>query len=165
MVAMSGLVASATSHGWASPDVDQTEPWVRVRQALPKPHARLLNHRCLSHWWGLPLAAYPAAQVGLPAEAVWPATMLLVGWVSHLLGDLLFGELPVDPWGRRTVGLGLDTGGFLETGTVKFKDRTIRVWRWKLRIKGQSRRVIPFGPVRVLMGVGIGWLLARGLVT
>lgn len=155
MVAMSGLVASATSHGWASPDVDQTEPWVRVRQALPKPHARLLNHRCLSHWWGLPLAAYPAAQVGLPAEAVWPATMLLVGWVSHLLGDLLFGELPVDPWGRRTAGLGLDTGGFLETGTVAVR------WRGQRR----SRRVIPFGPVRVLMGVGIGLLLARGLVT
>jgi hypothetical protein len=151
MVAMSGLVASATSHGWASPDVDQTGPWVTVRQALPKPWARVLNHRCLSHWWGLPAAAWPAIQIGLPVEAQWPATMLLVGWVSHLFGDLLFGELPVDPWGRTTVGLGLDTGGFLETGTVRFA--------------GHSRRVIPFGPVRVLIGAGIGLLLARGLLT
>jgi hypothetical protein len=71
--------------------------------------------------------------------------MLLVGWCSHLVGDLLFGELPVDPYGRRTLGLGLDTGGFLETGTI--------------RLAGLQRRVIPFGPVRVLIGAGIGLVL------
>jgi hypothetical protein len=145
IVAMSGLVASATSHGWASPDIDQTEPWVMARRALPSPADRLLNHRALSHWWGLPVAAAWFAG-GLPAEAAWPAWMLIVGWSSHLVGDFVFGKIPVLPFpDSPTVGLGLDTGGFLETGRVR------------------SRTVIPFGPARVLIVLGIVVILAGGL--
>lgn len=114
MVVMSGIVATAASHGWLSPDVDQTKPWVAIRKALPPFCDPLLNHRTgLSHWWALvPLAWWGIAHLG--PDAQWPATVLLVGWASHLVGDFLFGSLAVLPWGGPTFGLGLATGGALE---------------------------------------------------
>jgi hypothetical protein len=147
-VVLSGTFASASSHGGLSPDVDQTKLWTSVRKKLPNDRARLLNHRNLSHWWALPVLAY-AAVATLPVEFQWATTMLIVGWASHLFGDLLFGELPLDPWGKHTFGLGLDTGGFLETGTLK--------------LGGKSRKVIPFGPTRALLSVGIALLLVLSL--
>lgn len=119
MVVMSGIVATAASHGWLSPDVDQTKPWVAVRKALPRFCGPLLNHRTgLSHWWGL--AALAGWGIGfLTPEAQWPAAMLLVGWTSHLVGDFLFGSLAIFPWGGPTFGLGLATGGLLEVKLVR----------------------------------------------
>jgi membrane-bound metal-dependent hydrolase YbcI (DUF457 family) len=140
VVAMSGLVASATSHGWASPDLDQTKPWIRVRKALPDDLAVLLNHRNLTHWWGLPVGAWLWTGT-LPVQSQWAMRMLVVGWVSHLLGDFIFGALPLLPWGGPRVGLGLDTGGFIETGVL------------------HRRRWVPFSPARVLILVGIAWVL------
>lgn len=137
MTVVSGLVASATSHGWASPDLDQTRPWIRLRQAMPRKAARVMNHRQLTHWWAIPLIV-GAVVVVRPSTV---AVLLLTGWVSHLVGDFVFGDLPVVPGGRRRVGLGLDTGGFTETG----------------RIRG--RTVIPFGPVRVLITAATVWVL------
>lgn len=145
-VVFSGLIASATSHGWASPDMDQSEPWVAVRRRLPDDVARLLNHRELSHWWVLPVLAGVAVGV-LPEDSRWTAVVLLTGWVSHLVGDFVFGELPLWPGGR-AVGLGLDTGGFWETG--------------RFEIAGQAHH-IPFGPVRVLTVAGTLFLLVRGV--
>lgn len=114
MVAMSGIVATASAHGWLSPDVDQTKPWVTVRKMLPPFCDQLLNHRTgISHWWGLPVLAWWGIS-HLPAEAAWPATVLLIGWVSHLVGDFLFGSLALLPGGGPTFGLGLATGGVIE---------------------------------------------------
>jgi hypothetical protein len=121
-----------------SPDVDHTWAWVRIRQALK---SKAMNHRELAHWWGLPGLAMGAVSM-LPEDGRWPFVMLIVGWTSHLLGDLLFGikprGVPLWPCGPR-VGLGLDTGGFLETGTI--------------RVGGLQRKVLSFGPARVLIAL------------
>ena len=143
-VVLSGAFASASSHGGLSPDVDQVKLWVEARQRMPKSTARLFNHRNLSHWWGLPILAYVGVQQ-LSPDFRWATLMLLVGWTSHLLGDLIFGELPLDPAGRHTFGFGLDTGGFLETGVIK--------------IGGRSRKLLPFGPARVLLSASILFIL------
>lgn len=113
VVAMAALTSSATAHGWASPDCDLVWPlsW--------------LGHRKFTHWWGLPAAAWVWGLPALPAHGwmgVAPrglASLLLIGWVSHLAGDLVFGEVPMAPWGWR-VGLGFDTGGFVETVIVRW---------------------------------------------
>lgn len=142
MVAMTGVVATATAHGWSSPDVDLTRPWITVRKVIPHPLDNLLNHRALSHWWGVPVAAWWG--IGhLPTDAQWPTYALLIGWVSHLLGDFLFGRLPLLPWGGPKVGVGLDTDGFLESGA-----------RW-----------FPISPVRTLIVAALAWVLLTGFPT
>jgi hypothetical protein len=83
----------------------------------------------------------------------WAAIALLVGWVSHLAGDLLFGRLPLLPWGGLRVGLGLDTGGFIETGHIKMR-------RFGLFGEKRQRTVLPFGPTRVAIVAGLLWVLA-----
>ena len=70
---------------------------------------------------------------------------VLVVWVSHLLGDAIFGKIPVAPWGGWYVGVGLGTGGFIESG--------------RARVFGRERTVLPFGPVKLAMLLGITWLL------
>lgn len=148
MVAMTGLVATATSHGWSSPDMDQTRPWVTVRQVLPNPLDNLLNHRAITHWWGVPVLAW-WGMAHLAPQAQWPAYALLIGWVSHLLGDFIFGKLPVLPWGGWCIGLGLDTGGFIESG--------------KVRVRGRERKVLPVSPARILIVAALAWVLIAGL--
>lgn len=113
MIAMTSLVATATAHGWSSPDVDQTEPWETVRAVLPRPAAKLMNHRALTHWIGVPALAWLGFGQ-LPPEAHMPAFALLIGWCSHLLGDFIFGVIPLLPWGSPKVGVGFKTGGFVE---------------------------------------------------
>ena len=146
-VAMTAIVATATAHGWSSPDMDQTKPWQAVGRALPGPLGALMAHRRLSHWVGLPAAAWWGI-TQMPAGSQWPFTALLIGWVSHLLGDMIFGAVPLLPWGAWPVGLRLDTGGVLETGRTK-----------------HGRRVLPFAPARVLIGAGLIWLLAAPLLS
>lgn len=141
MTAMTSLIATVTSNGPTSPDVDQTKTWRDAAKAAPW----LLGHRNLSHWWGLPAVAWWAAATYLPGEAQWPAYALLVGWVSHLVGDAIFGRVPLLPWGCM-VGLGLDTGGFIETGHK--------------RIFGRERTILPFGPTRLALGATLVWVLA-----
>jgi membrane-bound metal-dependent hydrolase YbcI (DUF457 family) len=114
---MTGIVASSASHGWASPDVDQTKPWTTLRRALPGSVDQVLNHRVLTHWWGLPVLAWWAAG-GLPGPQRWVVFALIIGWTSHLVGDVVFGHLPLLPWGGPTVGLGLKTGGRIESGVA-----------------------------------------------
>jgi hypothetical protein len=93
VVALSGVYASASAHGWLSPDVGQTEAWTRARQALrpflPASKRQLLNLRFLSHWWGLSVLGAVGVP-SLPAEFSWSAMMLVFGWASHLIGDFLF---------------------------------------------------------------------------
>lgn len=155
-VAISGAFASASAHGWLSPDIDQTDLWVKVRQVvrpwLPTRYDKLLSHRFLSHWWGLPAAAGVAAW-SMPAEFAWATLMLVVGWASHLVGDFVFGEdpnggIPLTPWGSH-VGLKLDTGGLWETGRFEVFGR---------------RASLPFAPAHVVIMVGIVGALALGVL-
>lgn len=145
MTMLTALVATATSHGWSSPDVDQTEAWRAAAKVLPGRARAIAAHRRLSHWWGLPALVYLFALPGLPETAQWPATALLCGWVSHLVGDAIFGALPAFPWGGPTFGLGLDTGGFLETGRAE--------------LFGRERLILPFGPTRLLLAAALAWVL------
>lgn len=138
MVAMTSIVSTATSAGWSSPDIDQTGPWQKVASLVPGP---LLSHRFLTHWWGLPVAAWLLVD-RLPVEAHWPAYALLIGWTSHLLGDAIFGRVPLLPWGGTFVGLGLDTGGFIESGVAR------------------GRKVLPYSPARLLIGALLLFVLA-----
>lgn len=144
MVAMTSLVATATSHGWSSPDLDQTEPWQKLGR-WSGPLGQLFAHRHLTHWWGLAVLAWVGAG-HLPADSRWPAVALLAGWVSHLVGDAIFGKIPLLPWGGYFVGLGLDTGGFIETG--------------RARIRNRERTVLPFGPTRLLIAAALVLVLA-----
>lgn len=146
-VTMAALVASSTAHGWSSPDMDQTKPWRAAGRLLPGEAHHLAAHRTgLSHWWGLPVLMWFLVIQHLPAGAEWPATVLLIGWVSHLLGDLVFGKLALYPWGGPSFGLELDTGGFIETG--------------RTHMLGRQRIVLPFGPVRVAIVGALLWVLA-----
>ena len=60
-VVMTALVATATAHGWSSPDVDQTEAWRAIARLAPGRAAGLFKHRGVTHWWGLPLLAWGSA--------------------------------------------------------------------------------------------------------
>jgi hypothetical protein len=155
VVAAGALVATSTSNGPASPDMDQTCPF-RWLDGLPVLGV-LFTHRHLTHWWGLPVAAWcwdiPALPHTPTVDIRWAATLLLIGWVSHLAGDLIFGKLPLLPWGGLRVGLGLDTGGFIETGKVRRR-------RFFVFGKRGEHAVIPFGPARFAIGAATVWMLA-----
>ena len=114
MVALSAVAATGAATGWTSPDVDQTAPWRAVARRMPETIRRAMGHRHVTHWPGIPLAAWWAIPL-FPVEVRWAATALLVGWVSHLLGDLPFGKIPLLPTGRWAVGLTFDTGGRVES--------------------------------------------------
>lgn len=143
-IIMTASMASVFSHGATSPDMDQKKPWVRFNRWTPAIFDPLLAHRRLSHWWGLPVLAWFGIHA-MPEHLQVPFIAALVGWVSHIVGDAIFGKIPVSPWGGWYVGVGLETGGFIESG--------------RLRILGRERTVLPFGPVKLAMLVGIGWLL------
>jgi hypothetical protein len=131
-ILLSGALASVTAAGVTSPDIDQQGGWKLADKLLPDEwlgHGGPFRHRGLAHWWGLPVLA---AWFGLPAvpdELRWFALALLVGWISHLLGDFLFGKanrrqgrgpgIPVAPWWWY-LGIGLDTGGSAERFTRRF---------------------------------------------
>lgn len=139
MILMAGLVASASSHGWASPDVDQTRPWVVVRRSLPGV-GRWMNHRTgITHWWGLALGVWLLVELCAPVEALWPARALLVGWTSHLVGDAVFGKVPVWPAGPM-VGVGLRTDGFVESGKLG------------------GKRIVPLSPLKLGLLMWVGWM-------
>ena len=115
LIVFGAAIGAASSHGALSPDVDQTG----LVRSLPN-IAGLLTHRYgLSHWWGLPLLAWWGIS-NTPVQAHWVAYALLAGWVSHLLGDFIFGKLALLPFeGSPKFGLGLKTDGFLEKGPAR----------------------------------------------
>lgn len=145
LVVLTAVVATATSHGWLSPDVDQTGAWRAVSRFAIGPLRRFFTHRYgLSHWWGIPVVAFWLSYE-LPEQAQWAAVALIIGWVSHLAGDFLFGKLAVFPWGWWKIGLGLRTDGVLESGKVQ-------AW-------GRDRRMLTFSPARVVIGAALLWVL------
>jgi hypothetical protein len=143
----SALAASATAGGKLSPDVDQwlhrarrplwadvlRAAWLAFAWAATR-HPRWrravrrgdpCQHRGITHWWGA--AAFGAVvlasvELGLLLAGVsiptWPAWAALVGWCSHLAGDLVHGKrvwgqaghgIPLAPWwSHRGVGLRSD---------------------------------------------------------
>lgn len=140
VMAFMALVATATSNGPFSPDGDQTKPWQEVGQKTG-PLRPLFAHRSgLTHWWGVPVLAWLALTEWVPAGNQWPWIGLIIGWVSHLLGDFIFGRINLFPWGGPSFGLGFKTNGFLEAGKFRLIGRT-----W----------AIPFGPTRVALGVAL----------
>lgn len=84
-------VASATSHGWLSPDVDQRVSW--------------LAHRTLTHTLEVVLTAGTlAVALAYHLGAPWIGWGVAIGWGSHLLADMAFGGIPsVLLGGQRTV--------------------------------------------------------------
>lgn len=103
------------------PDVDNHRWWKRLDRFVPDEwlgYGGPLQHRGLTHWWVLPAAAWIAAQRLEPGA--WWLLALVVGWASHLVGDLVFGQadrychrgpgVPLGPWFWH-VGVGLKSGG------------------------------------------------------
>lgn len=114
------LSAIVTSGGALSPDVDQTGAWRSCTGGR-----RSCGHRCLTHWWPLPLAMWwVSGRVDGDLSAL--ALGAAIGWGGHLFGDLLFGRgstrrgpgIPtLTPRGPH-VGLALKVGGRAEEWTT-----------------------------------------------
>lgn len=128
-IVASAAAAATFAGGLLSPDVDQYKVWRRLDKWLPDEqlgHGGPLQHRGISHWWGLPalvaLGLVIAQQI-TPSPFWWLAWAVVVGWTSHLAGDFIFGKaspydhrgpgIPVAPWWNH-VGIGLGASGPLE---------------------------------------------------
>lgn len=124
-VVAAGL-ASITSDGPTSPDGDQYKAWKRLDRWVPDEllgHGGPLQHRGISHWWGLPVLAAVLVAAVVPQGLQWVGAALVTGWASHLAGDFIFGKadpwsgrgpgIPVWPWWGH-VGLGGKSGGRVE---------------------------------------------------
>lgn len=147
-IALAAVVASASSNGWTSPDLDQTKPWVTLGRASRLVALRgLFQHRYgLTHWWALPVLAWLFGVDLFPSESRWAAQAIIIGWASHLVGDLIFGRLALLPWGGPKIGVGLSTNGFVESGHVQ--------------LFGERRKVSPVAPIRVVLSgalVAVFW--------
>lgn len=190
VVIVTGLAAVATSRGDTSPDVDQSDLWRNGTQALPSwihKHRGLVHwwglpflawwlllpHQAATRWVVGLLAHVPVAgqwlaqtvpQLAAPpvdGRVVWAAYGLVLGWSSHLLGDAIFGTIPLLPWGgwpkvrvftrftvpawNGRVGLSLPTGGALENGG------RVKVGRWHWRVPSLTRAAILAGIALVLV--------------
>lgn len=124
-------VATSVVAGLASttPDVCQRGWWRSMDRWTPDEvlgNGGPLQHRGISHWWGMPAAAWFLA---LPQSTGWAHLLLaalLVGVGSHLAGDFLVGKggygrgpgVPLGPWFWH-VGLGIDCGGVVETWLLR----------------------------------------------
>lgn len=112
-------LATVTSSGPSSPDLDCYRGWRRVDRGVPDEALGAggpMQHRGITHWWAWPALAWTALE-RVPTGAIgWIPVALLVGWISHLIGDFVFGRgrgIPLAPWWGH-IGLGLDSGGILE---------------------------------------------------
>jgi hypothetical protein len=128
-------VAVAFSAGPTSPDVDNTRVWKKLDKWIPDEvlgDGGPLGHRELLHWWGLPaIVAVVLQAVGGP----WYAWAAVLGWASHLAGDLVFGQagygtpqgIPLGPWWWH-LGLGLKCGGLTERALVPVAAAAVVWW-------------------------------------
>jgi membrane-bound metal-dependent hydrolase YbcI (DUF457 family) len=113
------VIVGATAHGAMSPDADQ-RGW--LAKIIPG------GHRGVTHLWVWPvLALLLAPRLGVYA---WQVQAVAVAHGSHILGDAVFGRVPVLPkskgWWR--VGLGLKTGGLIERAVVVPALVCVGVW-------------------------------------
>lgn len=123
-----GLLAGAVAATVAPlPDVDQRRWWCYARDPLTgrrtvrRDLPRWLQHRRVTHWWGLavPMAA-PAAF--LPAPLGWLLAAIAAGWLSHLAGDWVFGQRGPRETGWRGAGIPL--------GWRRCRSTSGRYWSW-----------------------------------
>ena len=142
VVGLVAIAASASSHGWSSPDVDQTKPWTMLARILP---AGWLAHRTgLSHWWGWPALAWLLLLPRAPEDVHMLAAALLIGWSSHILADAIFGGkvggVSLLPAGGPRIGLPFQTGEMFEDIArnlfsiglaVVLWDSLARSWTWR----------------------------------
>jgi len=123
-IVAAGWLATLTASGSTSPVLDQHKLWYLLVRVLPDEWLGRngpLQHRGVSHWWGVPASLGVLAWSTVPPRYLWLAAALLAGWTSHLVGDWLFGRpgqgrgagIPFAPWWNHR-GLGLAVGGLLE---------------------------------------------------
>jgi hypothetical protein len=134
--------ATVTAGGPLSPDADQRGLWRCLDRLLPDEwlgHGGPLRHRGLTHWWGIPSAAAAwlwLAGTGLPDPLWWLAAGCVLGWATHLVGDLLVGAgspwrdagIPVAPWWWH-VGAGFRCGGLVESMLRGVVLPVVAVWQ------------------------------------
>lgn len=119
------VVTVVTAGGALSPDMDQQPWWRMFDRAVPDEvfgHGGPLQHRGITHWWGLP-ASLALVLAVTPAHgwAWWACAGVALGWASHLLGDFVVGAgspyrdagIPLAPWWAHA-GLGAPCGGWVE---------------------------------------------------
>ena len=106
-IAVGALIAEQCAHSYLSPDID--------RYVCGGPELTYM-HRRWPHFWAVIGAAWLAVILCVPSRWQWAAFAVVVAWTSHLLGDFIFGKLPV--WRRRgrwiRAGIGLRVGKKLE---------------------------------------------------
>lgn len=113
------VLSTVVAGGHMSPDMDQRKWWRILDKVLPDEwlgNGGPLQHRGITHWWGLVLAGLVVATftVGFP----WWVIGLTAGWGSHLLGDAVYGArspgrgpgIPLGPWWGHH-GAGFHSGG------------------------------------------------------
>jgi hypothetical protein len=138
--ASAGLAAVFSAGRWLSPDVDLNPAWRVADELIPDElldRRRIsgwspgkggpLQHRGITHWWGLPAFAAVGVVVvcsgWLPWWSWWLPAAVISGWVSHLFGDFCWGMgdpstgrrggIPLAPWWCH-VGLEWDVDGAWE---------------------------------------------------
>lgn len=131
-IVASTAIAATFAGGELSPDMDQYKAWRKLDKWLPDEllgRGGPLQHRGISHWWGLPVLVAIGVAIGQhlsPAPFWFLAWAVLVGWSSHLVGDFVFGKaspydhrgpgIPIWPWWKH-VGVGLGASGPIESVT------------------------------------------------
>jgi hypothetical protein len=150
LVAVTASTITCAGRRW-SPDIDQAKWWTRRRAAfarhrITKGLARLMGHRCITHWWGTALAlTAPAALAASWALAHLPGARgqalaaavsgLAAGWWSHLALDFAFGAagagrgpgIPLLPASGH-IGLGLPVSGWWASGATFLVFPALDVW-------------------------------------
>lgn len=122
VVVATALIATVSAGGPLSPDLDQSRWWRSI------PHWRGMKHRGVMHWFGWPVLAWVFGVPALPASLTVVGAALTIGWASHIAADLLFGRVPLTPWGAAPFGLKLDTGGLVETLFVRLALIVTLLW-------------------------------------
>ena len=182
LVAAAGaVVAPVFGAGRLSPDADVT--WLRRlghRQATHRPDTTATVLTVIT------LVAWIPALVYLPGDAAWLVWAPITGWWSHLVGDSIFGRIPVGArlgrvlaavlpehlirrgGGRQAywVGLGWDTDGPIERGKL-YVSKLPRWARWATRKPERTAaglhttvRVLPFAPTTGLLTIATVVLMA-----
>lgn len=114
MVVVASVSALCGGGRW-SPDIDQYRAWRRLDRWVPDEWlggGGPLQHRGVSHWWGVIVAQAVGWVFLLSAvpglRVVWPVAVgQVTGWVSHLLLDYLYGRRVVTPEGLTVVRAGV----------------------------------------------------------
>lgn len=118
----SAPIGMAFSEGWTSPDLDNTFLLKKLTKWIPgRWDSEIFGHRRTLHWWGWPALIAAIAHRADLGQSGWVVWASLLGWASHLLGDLIFGMpgygtpegVPLLPWWGH-FGLGFRSDGIAQ---------------------------------------------------